>query len=103
MQLLAYSITEFIKMFQELWGITGVGQLQLLSPFSGLTLAVLLLHEPVTWTMIAVPSLVVLCVAGAERFACEAYTRARPSLSLGRHLPENHDDRIAIMAAGPHQ
>jgi hypothetical protein len=53
--------------------------------------------------MIAVPSLVVLCVAGAERFACEAYTRARPSLSLGRHLPENHDDRMAIMVAGPHQ
>jgi hypothetical protein len=29
----------------------------------------MLLHEPVAWTMIAVTALVVLCVAGAKRFA----------------------------------
>ncbi len=50
-------------------GIAGVGQLQLLQPFLGLLLAGLLLGEPVAWTMIAVTALVVLCVAGAKRFA----------------------------------
>lgn len=52
-----------------LGGIAGVGQLQLLQPFFGLALAGLLLGEPVAWTMIAVTALVVLCVAGARRFA----------------------------------
>jgi drug/metabolite transporter (DMT)-like permease len=52
-----------------LGGIAGVGQLQLLQPFFGLALAGMLLHEPVAWTMIAVTALVVLCVAGAKRFA----------------------------------
>lgn len=52
-----------------LGGIAGVGQLQLLQPFFGLTLAGLLLGEPVAWSMIAVTGLVVLCVAGAKRFA----------------------------------
>jgi drug/metabolite transporter (DMT)-like permease len=52
-----------------LGGIAGVGQLQLLQPFFGLTLAALLLHEPVAWTMIAATAFVVLCVAGAKRFA----------------------------------
>ena len=52
-----------------LGGIAGVGQLQLLQPFFGLSLAGLLLGEPVAWTMIAVTALVVLCVAGARRFA----------------------------------
>jgi drug/metabolite transporter (DMT)-like permease len=52
-----------------LGGIAGVGQLQLLQPFFGLALASLLLHEPVTWTMIAAAGLVVLCVAGAKRYA----------------------------------
>jgi drug/metabolite transporter (DMT)-like permease len=42
---------------------------QLLQPFFGLALAGLLLHEPVRWTMIAATGLVVLCVAGARRFA----------------------------------
>ena len=50
-------------------GIAGVGQLQLLQPFFGLLLAGLLLHEPVAWSMVAVTGLVVLCVAGAKRFA----------------------------------
>ena len=52
-----------------LGGIAGVGQLQLLQPFFGLALAWLLLHEPVPWTMLAATALVVLCVAGAKRFA----------------------------------
>ena len=49
--------------------IAGVGQLQLLQPFFGLALAALLLGEPVAWGMIAVTGLVVLCVAGAKRYA----------------------------------
>lgn len=52
-----------------LGGIAGVGQLQLLQPLLGLALAGLLLQEPVAWTMIAVTGLVVLCVAGARKFA----------------------------------
>jgi drug/metabolite transporter (DMT)-like permease len=52
-----------------LGGIAGVGQLQLLQPFFSLALAGLLLGEPVAWSMIAVTALVVLCVAGAKRFA----------------------------------
>ena len=52
-----------------LGGISGVGQLQLLQPFFGLALAGMLLGEPVAWSMIAVTALVVLCVAGAKRFA----------------------------------
>jgi drug/metabolite transporter (DMT)-like permease len=52
-----------------LGGIAGVGQLQLLQPFLGLALASALLGEPVAWTMIAATALVVLCVAGAKRFA----------------------------------
>jgi len=52
-----------------LGGIAGVGQLQLLQPFFGLLLAGLLLHETIAWTMIAVTGVVVLCVAGAKRFA----------------------------------
>ncbi len=52
-----------------LGGIARVGQLQLLQPFFGLALAGLLLHEPVAWTMVVAAGLVVLCVAGAKRFA----------------------------------
>jgi drug/metabolite transporter (DMT)-like permease len=52
-----------------LGGIAGVSQLQLLQPFFGLALAGLLLGEDVAWTMIAVTALVVVCVAGAKRFA----------------------------------
>jgi drug/metabolite transporter (DMT)-like permease len=50
-------------------GIAAVGQLQLLQPFFGLTLAALLLHEPIAWTMVLSTVVVVLCVAGARRFA----------------------------------
>ncbi|RWX08607.1 DMT family transporter [Rhizobium hidalgonense] len=50
-------------------GIAAVGQLQLLQPFFGLALAATLLHEPVTWIMLAVTVAVILCVAGTRRFA----------------------------------
>lgn len=49
-------------------GVAGVGQLQLLQPFLGLLLAAMLLHEPVSWSMIASASFVVACVAGAKQF-----------------------------------
>jgi drug/metabolite transporter (DMT)-like permease len=52
-----------------LGGIAAVGQLQLLQPFFGLALAGLLLGEPIAWTMVAATCVVVLCVAGAKRFA----------------------------------
>jgi drug/metabolite transporter (DMT)-like permease len=50
-------------------GIAAVGQLQLLQPFFGLALAAALLHEPVTPAMLAVTVAVILCVAGARKFA----------------------------------
>jgi drug/metabolite transporter (DMT)-like permease len=52
-----------------LGGIAGVGQLQLLQPFFGLTLAALLLKEMIGWQMLAVTAGVILCVVGAKRFA----------------------------------
>jgi drug/metabolite transporter (DMT)-like permease len=52
-----------------LGGIAGVGQLQLLQPFFGLTLSAALLGEAVGWPMIAVTLAVVGCVAGAKHFA----------------------------------
>ncbi len=52
-----------------LGGIASVGQLQLLQPFFGLALAALIVGEPVSGTMLAVSAIVVLCVAGARRFA----------------------------------
>ena len=50
-------------------GIAAVSQLQLLQPFFGLALAATLLHEPVTRLMLVVTVAVVLCVAGARKFA----------------------------------
>jgi drug/metabolite transporter (DMT)-like permease len=52
-----------------LGGIAGVGQLQLLQPFLGLVLAGVVLGETVGWPMIASAAFVLLCVAGAKRFA----------------------------------
>ncbi len=52
-----------------LGGIAAVGQLQLLQPFFGLVLAASLLNEDVSPAMIAVTMVVVLCVAGARKFA----------------------------------
>ncbi|MFJ7311765.1 DMT family transporter [Pseudomonas sp. NPDC098747] len=50
-------------------GIAAVGQLQLLQPFFGLALAATLLHEQVSISMLAVTLGVILCVAGAKKFA----------------------------------
>jgi drug/metabolite transporter (DMT)-like permease len=50
-------------------GIAAVGQLQLLQPFFGLTLAATLLHEQVSSLMVVVTLGVVLCVFGAKKFA----------------------------------
>ena len=50
-------------------GIAAVGQLQLLQPFFGLALAATLLHEQVSAGMLGVTLGVILCVAGAKKFA----------------------------------
>lgn len=50
-------------------GIAAVGQLQLLQPFFGLALAAGLLHEQVSIGMLGVTVAVILCVAGAKKFA----------------------------------
>lgn len=50
-------------------GIAAVGQLQLLQPFMGFGLAALLLHEPVSWSMLGVTLVAVACVAGARKYA----------------------------------
>ncbi len=52
-----------------LGGIAAVGQLQLLQPFFGLLLAAWLLHEKVSPLMIVTTLAIVLCVAGARKFA----------------------------------
>lgn len=50
-------------------GIAAVGQLQLLQPFMGLILSATLLQETVSLAMAAVSVAVVICVAGAKKFA----------------------------------
>ena len=50
-------------------GIAAVGQLQLLQPFLGLAIASALLGEPVTAAMLAATAGVIVCVAGARKFA----------------------------------
>ena len=50
-------------------GTAAVGQLQLLQPFFGLALAAALLHEQVSLGMLGVTVAVILCVAGARKFA----------------------------------
>lgn len=50
-------------------GIAAVGQLQLLQPFLSLALAALLVHERVGLAVWAVAAGVVVCVAGAKRYA----------------------------------
>ncbi len=52
-----------------LGGIAAVGQLQLLQPAAGLVISALALHETVPPAMMAATGAVVLCVAGAKRFA----------------------------------
>lgn len=50
-------------------GTAAVGQLQLLQPFFGLALAATLLGETVSPTMVVVTAGVIVCLAGARRFA----------------------------------
>lgn len=50
-------------------GIAAVGQLQLFQPFIALGLAALLLHETVSWAMLAATVAAVVCVGGARRYA----------------------------------
>lgn len=50
-------------------GIAAVGQLQLLQPFMGLTLAALLLHETVSTGMLVSTLGAIVCVIGAKRYA----------------------------------
>ncbi|APX70069.1 MULTISPECIES: DMT family transporter [unclassified Brucella] len=50
-------------------GTATVGQLQLLQPFFGLMLAAGVAGEPVSMGMVATAAVVVVCVAGAKRFA----------------------------------
>jgi len=52
-----------------LGGIAAIGQLQLLQPFFGLALAATLLRESVSALMLATTLAVILCVAGARKFA----------------------------------
>ncbi|NOU72648.1 EamA family transporter [Paenibacillus sp. LMG 31458] len=59
-------------------GIAAVGQLQLLQPFFGLLLASLVLHESVSWSIVAVNIAVVLCVAAARRFAARKFSPSTP-------------------------
>lgn len=59
-------------------GIAAVGQLQLFQPFMGLGLAALLLHETVSWTMLAVTLAAVLCVAGARKYANASSPAPKP-------------------------
>jgi drug/metabolite transporter (DMT)-like permease len=63
-------------------GIAAVGQLQLLQPFFGLTLAAMLLGEHVSLTMVAVTVAVVACVMCARKVAPMA-----PERSKGDSIP----------------
>lgn len=50
-------------------GIANVGQLQLFQPLLGLAVAATMLHETVSFSMLAVTVVVILCVAGTKKFA----------------------------------
>ncbi len=52
-----------------LGGIAAVGQLQLLQPAAGLAVSAVVLHESVPPVMMAATVGILLCVAGAKRFA----------------------------------
>jgi drug/metabolite transporter (DMT)-like permease len=52
-----------------LGGIAAVGQLQLLQPALGLAASALVLHETVPHVMFVITTAILLCVAGAKRFA----------------------------------
>lgn len=50
-------------------GIAAVAQLQLLQPFIGMGLAVWLLYETISWTMIGVTIATLFCVFSAKKYA----------------------------------
>lgn len=50
-------------------GIAAISQLQLLQPLMGLAIAALLLHEHVSWSILMVTAVTILCVAAAKKFA----------------------------------
>ncbi|HEX7853735.1 MAG TPA: DMT family transporter [Sphingobium sp.] len=52
-----------------LGGTASIGQLQLLQPLLGFGLAASLLHEPIGWPLLLTTGGILLCVAGARRFA----------------------------------
>lgn len=52
-----------------LGGIAAVGQLQLIQPFMGLTLAAILLHETVNIGMLISTLGAIICVVGAKKYA----------------------------------
>lgn len=56
-------------------GVAAVGQLQLLQPFLGLGLAAWWLHESISLMMLVTCAIVVLCVAGAKRYAAPLAAR----------------------------
>jgi drug/metabolite transporter (DMT)-like permease len=58
-----------------LGGIAAVGQLQLVQPFFALGLAAVLLHEPVSRSMVLVLLAVLACVAGARHFSTRKIAR----------------------------
>lgn len=58
-------------------GVASVSQLQLLQPLMGLGLAAALLGEPIGWPMLAATVGVILCVAGARRFAWQSKPHTR--------------------------
>ncbi|USZ50616.1 DMT family transporter [Halomonas sp. DN3] len=62
-----------------LGGVAAVGQLQLLQPFLGLGLAAWLLNESISVAMLATCAAVVVCVAGAKRFATPAPVPSIPT------------------------
>ena len=80
-------------------GIAAVGQLQLLQPFFGLVLAATLLHEPVSWPMIAVTMCgdPVRCGCQAVRqIDCVLLRRTIKSFAFWRkkaHMPFRRLDR----------
>lgn len=56
-------------------GVAAVGQLQLLQPFLGLGLAAWWLNESISLMMLVTCAIVVLCVAGAKRYAAPVAAR----------------------------
>jgi drug/metabolite transporter (DMT)-like permease len=61
----------FVFWYQALaqGGIVKISQLQLLQPFLGLVLSALLLNEQMSWSMLMICIVVVICIAGAKKYS----------------------------------